>query len=223
MLTIMVTFVGPFWLQMPWCQLKEPDSTITWDVMTWKSFPHHWHSVRGIYWWLVDFLHKEASHAEPWCFLCRQPEQVAEQTVEMVAIWDAIRRMWRQCFRNNCCHVTLWILNTADILQPTLSNAVSCRKLLYIMINISQHIGLRWLFGNKAVLPERDNSLVTIRRHAIWLDNDQTSSTLQWRHNERDAVSNHQRLDGLLNPLFRRRSKKTSKFHVTGRVIGEFP
>ena len=32
--------------------------------------------------------------------------------------------------------------------------------------------------------------------------------TLQWRHNERDGVSNHWRLDGLLNRLFRRRSNK---------------
>ena len=40
--------------------------------------------------------------------------------------------------------------------------------------------------------------------------------TLQWRHNERDGVSNHQPHDCLLNRLFRRRSKKTSKLRVTG-------
>ena len=41
--------------------------------------------------------------------------------------------------------------------------------------------------------------------------------TLQWRHNERDGVPNHQLLaDCWLNRLFRRRSKKTSKFRVTG-------
>ena len=34
-------------------------------------------------------------------------------------------------------------------------------------------------------------------------------SPLQWRHNERDCVSNHQRLDCLLKRLFRRRSEKT--------------
>ena len=53
--------------------------------------------------------------------------------------------------------------------------------------------------------------------------------TLQWRHNERDCVSNHQPHDCLLNLLFRRRSKKTSKLCVTGLcewnlpVTGEFP
>ena len=40
---------------------------------------------------------------------------------------------------------------------------------------------------------------------------------LQWRHNERDGLSNHQHLDCLLNRFFFRRwSKKTSKLHVTG-------
>ena len=34
---------------------------------------------------------------------------------------------------------------------------------------------------------------------------------LQWRHNSRDGVSNHQPHDCLLNRLFRRRYKKTSK------------
>ena len=38
---------------------------------------------------------------------------------------------------------------------------------------------------------------------------------LQWRHNERDGVSNHTRLDCLLSRLFRRRSKKTWKLRVT--------
>ena len=50
-----------------------------------------------------------------------------------------------------------------------------------------------------------------------------------WRHNGRDSVSNHQPHDCLLNRLFRRRSKKTSKLHVTGLYArnspgtGEFP
>ena len=39
---------------------------------------------------------------------------------------------------------------------------------------------------------------------------------LQWRHSERDDVSNHQPHVYLLNRLFRRSSKKTSKLRVTG-------
>ena len=53
--------------------------------------------------------------------------------------------------------------------------------------------------------------------------------TLQWRHNKRDGVSNHQPHDCLLNRLFRHRSKKTTKLRITGLcegnspVTGEFP
>ena len=45
----------------------------------------------------------------------------------------------------------------------------------------------------------------------------------QWRHNERDGVSNHQCLHCLLNHLFRRRSEKTSKLRVTGLCEGNPP
>ena len=46
---------------------------------------------------------------------------------------------------------------------------------------------------------------------------DRTSwSTLQWRHNERDGMSNYQPYDYLLNLLLRCSSKKTSKLHITG-------
>ena len=53
-----------------------------------------------------------------------------------------------------------------------------------------------------------------------------TNFTLQWRHDERDGVSN---LNCLFNRLFRRRSKKTLNLRVTGLcdgnspVTGEFP
>ena len=51
---------------------------------------------------------------------------------------------------------------------------------------------------------------------------------LQWRHDERDSVSNHRHLYCFLNRLFRRRSKKTSMLPVTvlrkgnSPVTGEF-
>ena len=47
--------------------------------------------------------------------------------------------------------------------------------------------------------------------------------TLQWRHNGRGSVSNHQPHDCLLNRWFRRRSKKTSKLRVTGHCAGNSP
>ena len=46
---------------------------------------------------------------------------------------------------------------------------------------------------------------------------------LQWRHNECDGISNHRRLDGLLNRLFWHRSKKTSKLQVTAICEGNSP
>ena len=63
----------------------------------------------------------------------------------------------------------------------------------------------------------------------IIIPNTQQSITLQWRHNERDGVSNCQRLDCLFSDLFTLRSKKTPKHRVTGLcegnspVTGEFP
>ena len=56
-----------------------------------------------------------------------------------------------------------------------------------------------------------------------------SASSLLWRHNGRDGVSNHQPHDCLLNRLFRRKSKKTSKLRGTGLcednlpVTNEFP
>ena len=46
---------------------------------------------------------------------------------------------------------------------------------------------------------------------------------LRWRHSGRDSVSDHQPRDCLLNHLFRRRSKKTSKLRVTGLCAGNSP
>ena len=44
--------------------------------------------------------------------------------------------------------------------------------------------------------------------------------SLQWIYNERDGVPNHQPHYCLLNRLFRRRPKKTSKLRVTGIFAG---
>ena len=49
------------------------------------------------------------------------------------------------------------------------------------------------------------------------------SAPLQWRHNEPDAVSNHQPHDCLLNRLFRSRSKIPWKLRVTGLCAGNWP
>ena len=58
-----------------------------------------------------------------------------------------------------------------------------------------------------------------LRYHASW----GSMVTLQWRYNDHDGVSNHQPHGCLLNRLFRRRSKKTSKLRVTGLCVGNSP
>ena len=47
--------------------------------------------------------------------------------------------------------------------------------------------------------------------------------TLQWRHNGCDGVTNHQRHDCLIDHLFGRISKKTSKLRATGLCAGNSP
>ena len=56
-----------------------------------------------------------------------------------------------------------------------------------------------------------------------WIEPCNFHISLLWRHNEHDSVSNHQPRGCLLNRLFRRRSKKTSKLRVTGLCVGNSP
>ena len=83
--------------------------------------------------------------------------------------------------------------------------------------------------------PERNlNSILTKQENVgIYHTSNNTSKslsprnrlwkTLHWRHNGRDSVSHHHLYDCLLNRLFRRRSKKTSKQRVTGLCVGNSP
>ena len=47
--------------------------------------------------------------------------------------------------------------------------------------------------------------------------------SLQWCHSRRDCRPNHQRLDCLLNCLFRHISKNTPKLRATGLCVGNSP
>ena len=72
--------------------------------------------------------------------------------------------------------------------------------------NVNESYSMAYNSNEICVQPESLNTLVS----------------LQWRHNERDGVSNHQPRDCLLNGLFRPRSKKTSKLR-TGLCEGNSP
>ena len=73
--------------------------------------------------------------------------------------------------------------------------------------------------------------ITTYRYHLYTqlLERGNTRNPLLWRHNGQDSISSHQPHDCLLNRLFGRRSKKTSKLRVTGLCAenspgtGEFP
>ena len=57
---------------------------------------------------------------------------------------------------------------------------------------------------------------------AVYFDTFENIS-LRWHHNDHAGVSNHQPHGCLLNRLFRRKSKKTSKLRVTGLCAGNSP
>ena len=65
--------------------------------------------------------------------------------------------------------------------------------------------------------------IISHRIHIIYECLIRRHFSLRWRHNERDCVSNHQLRHCLLNHLFGRRSKKTSKLRVTGLCAGNSP
>ena len=95
----------------------------------------------------------------------------------------------------------LWLSNTIlTCSKQNQGNAVTCREVLKLYQFIWQTLPLA----------SRSNSL-------------------QWCHNGRDGVSNHQPHECLLNRLSRRRSKKTLKLRITGLcavnlpVTGKFP
>ena len=68
-----------------------------------------------------------------------------------------------------------------------------------------------------------NSSYITVTVSRCGLMQQSNMIPLQWCHNERDDVSNHQPHDCLLNRLFGRRSKKTSKLRVTGLCAGNSP
>ena len=71
-----------------------------------------------------------------------------------------------------------------------------------------------------SVSKHRVKQLLAVPKYVVLImffdNNTESGSPFQWRHNERDGVSNHWRLNCLLNRLLMRGSKKTSKLRVTG-------
>ena len=89
---------------------------------------------------------------------------------------------------------------------------VDYRLQRYHLRSLRTPIHIRWSYDRLA-------SIMGIPKKWIW----HVMFSLQWRHNGRDSVSNHQPHDCLLNCLFRRRWKKTSKLRVTVLCVGNSP
>ena len=90
-----------------------------------------------------------------------------------------------------------------------------CYNFLWIFINISSIIIYAVGWHRKTTSHTKGPKWLRFLTHK--------KNTLQWRHNGRDGVSNHQPDDCLLNRLFRRRPKKTSKLRVAGLCGGNSP
>ena len=95
------------------------------------------------------------------------------------------------------------------------------RLLLYVCVNISSSA---LSFSSHVVFSGRHWR----RMMHVWCNNRISAClkdifTLHWRHNGHESVSNHQPHDCLLNRLFGRRLKNTSKLRVTGLCVGKSP
>ena len=96
---------------------------------------------------------------------------------------------------------------------------------------IGKHSSNRLFSNGRVIFTNRNDNLIDTReprqkRQNLpqnWTGGRCLDWSLQWRHNEPNSVSNHQPRDCLLNRLFRRRSKKTSKLRVTGLCVGNSP
>ena len=115
----------------------------------------------------------------------------------------------------------------ADILETSLCDAFSSMK-----VCISIKILPKTQTESKSALFQvcrragynLPDPMLTQICDAIWRHScDRLLLSLQWRHNGCNGVSNYRRFDCLLNRLFRRRSKKTSKLRVTGLCEGNPP
>ena len=106
----------------------------------------------------------------------------------------------RYCW--NILHIIYFVPRTKPILLPSRMEI----KALYILFPLYQSAAL-------------SNIGIALYIAGCW----RSHVPLHWRHNDHDGVSNHQPHGCLLNRLFRRRSKKTSKLRVTGLCEGNSP
>ena len=108
-----------------------------------------------------------------------------------------------------CCCVQMFRLRNSLLWQKYLSNPLNHIHVRQVSLQLNcadnHQIWTSWL------TEKRENIFDKYETRPENID-----ESLQWRHNERKGVSNHWQHDCLFTPLFRRRSNKSSKKHVTG-------
>ena len=110
-------------------------------------------------------------------------------------------------------HWKMWLLYNIEILRALRF------KSSYVFLKCPQFLYLQCTFDiPKELTKDNPYSLPVWMSYVL-----QFKIPLRWRHNGRDSVSNHQPRHCLLNRLFRRRSKKTSKLRVTDLCAGNSP
>ena len=115
-----------------------------------------------------------------------------------------------------------WVLVAHTDLWEVLKNQWPCHKWLYRRFSTAKKMPrgtdstFRWVRARNTLTHWSYVFLALTHRLVQIIP----IKTLQWGHNGCDSISNHQSHDCLLNRLFRRRSKKTSKLRVTGLCAG---
>ena len=155
------------------------------------------YSYQANYWWSIDIVHRFAIKPLPSIILWINYKQHTMRDDPFLSY--VISYVSRESLVI-IAHFSLSFNSIYALIYPSMSSIIRFKSLSYNQISGDIH------FSHSATM---------MQSHA--------SFSLQWRHNERDGVSNHRRLYCLLNCWFRRRSNKTSKFRVTGLCAGDSP
>ena len=208
------------------------------DVMTWKGFLHFW-----------PYLY--CGYVAHWCFLCCQPKpnsfwwfKTPWRSYDITAIVLGNRYIrlvpYAVC---HCCDENLafyvvsviknrniWVKNCIKNLLNNTSYHVTWHFLTqYALVKVF-NVAKMLLFSNASIKVFINTHFLNVcywssrcKSTMCFKSGQENNVPLRWRHNGRDSVSNHQPHDCLLNRLFGRRSKKTSKLCVTGLCAGNSP
>ena len=128
------------------------------------------------------------------------------------------KNMWRMfLFRSRISAATLMMSRRCKSGGPDLLNRrQGGAELTYCMGSLSFVLDGRQFRLSRALSNTKHADVMDFDSGSTMMQIDIDLKSLQLRHNGHDSVSNHEPDDCLLNRLFERRSKKTSKLRATG-------